>query len=178
MLRNEPLEPAAREGRAAPGRRAALPSWSRGRVAAAVLVAAAVAMALVALADHRAVTRLRDHGIFADGVVTEVDGGPSPAVVVEFEARDGRVVRARVATGRRDPAPKAGDAARVLYDPERPEDSARDGRLPAPDDAEALLRGAAAAVLLLTGLAAWHGRLPWLVEPLPDAPDQDGRSRR
>jgi len=178
MLRNEPLEPAAWEGRPGPGGRDVLPRWSRQKVAAALLIAAAVAMALAALADHRVAARLRDHGIFADGVVADVDGGPSPAVVVQFEAADGRAVRARVADMRPDPAPHVGDAARVLYDPERPEGSARDARLPPPGDAEALLRGAAGAVLLLTGVAAWHGRLPWLVEPLPDAPDQDGRSRR
>jgi hypothetical protein len=141
------------------------------KVAALILAAAAVITGLVALYNAREIAKLRDHGLFADGVVVEVHDGRWAEVVVGFETDDGQQVQAPVRDYRWDPPPRVGDAARVLYDPENAIDSARDTRVPLDTGGPWLLGGLSVA-LLGAGIAAWNGRLRWLVRSTE--PEEDG----
>jgi hypothetical protein len=147
----------------------------RPRVAALLLLAAALALGTVALLGYWKLAGLRDGGAYADGVVTEVYGGQGADVVVVFETADGQAIRSDVHDYLWDPPPRVGDAARLLYDPRDPARSARDARVPL-DLLDVRLKALGSVVLVGAGIAAWNGRLRWLVRAgEPDEGDLDPR---
>jgi uncharacterized protein DUF3592 len=164
-LRQLPEQPATRRPTPAAGRRGFKYWVNHPKVAAAFLIMAGLVMAVIALGNYSVAAALRDQGLIADGVVTEVHGGRYPQVVVVFDTQDGRHVEAYVDDYLWDPEPRVGDPAKLLYDPEEPDESVQDARLP-PDFFGVWLLGALGAVAAGLGVAFWLGRLCGLFELL------------
>ncbi|WP_404386704.1 DUF3592 domain-containing protein [Knoellia locipacati] len=107
-----------------------------------------------------AATSLRDHGVRATAVVTEVHGGRSSHVVLEFRDAAGHGVVADVGNYFWDPEPEVGDRAEILYDPEDPEGNVADLRM-GPDFTAPWFFGVGAAVAAGLVWPTFTGRIDW-----------------
>lgn len=106
-------------------------------------------------------TRLRNHGVRTEAVVTYVhDTHSDPYVTVHFTARDGSSVSADVGNWDWSPAPHVGDARTVLYDPSDPSGLVADTRL-GPDFFVEWLFGGGAVVAAVVFVLTYTRRIDW-----------------
>ncbi|HVQ89534.1 MAG TPA: DUF3592 domain-containing protein [Mycobacteriales bacterium] len=99
-----------------------------------LLIAFTLLLAGGVVSDFLDARALRDHGVYADGVIVKVHHGFGRGrdyVVAEFTTRDGRQVTAEVDNIYWRPVPQVGDRTSVVYDPAKPADNVADaGRGP------------------------------------------------
>jgi hypothetical protein len=131
------------------------------RVAAALLVVAAVGCLAGVVLTYQSATALRDRGARVTGEVVEVHTERRDNyVVVRFPDAHGNVVTADVGNYQWDPAPQVGDRPHLIYDPADPAGNVADERT-GPDffTVWALVLGALVAMVLV--VPTWSGRLDW-----------------
>jgi hypothetical protein len=74
-------------------------------------------------------SKLRDHGLHAEAVVTDVHDTPNDSyVTVHFSTRTGRSVSAQVGNWDWSPEPHVGEMRTVIYDPSDPSGLVADAR--------------------------------------------------
>lgn len=112
-------------------RRPSARTWAT-RAAAWILLVGAVVLAIAVFAMDARTTALRDHGLTAQATLLEVHTGAHgdhAYVIAEYPTDTGRWVTAEVDTFEMHPAPRPGETATLLYDPDHPRSNVVDARL-------------------------------------------------
>lgn len=105
--------------------------WAN-RVAAWVLLAGSIILGVEVFDLDARATALQEHGLTASATLLEVHTGArgdQSYVVAEYPTAGGRWITTPVHTFEMHPAPRPGETATVLYDPDHPRSNVVDARL-------------------------------------------------